>query len=308
MRRIKTIVFPEKTGLAFIQGHRLAPACAAILPALAARVRRQVGFSRPLAFLFIRRGSGLQQKQSGRIGFIDEWRGVAIILMVLYHAGYDLAVIFGVSMPFFFSTPMRLLQQGIGASFFFLSGCSCRFSHSNLRRGLRTLFFALVMTAVTWLVLPEQRILFGVLHGLSCSMLLFALFGRFFDRLPPYLGISFSLLLFFLCYSVPEGFFGGALFSLPLPQGLYACRFLFPLGFPSPQFYSSDYYPLLPWFFLFLCGAYAGGCLKGGNLPGWCYLVRLRPLAFIGRHTMPIYLLHQPLIFGGLSLLFALLR
>ena len=250
----------------------------------------------------------MQQTQARRIGFIDEWRGAALLLMVLYHAGYDLAVIFGVSMPFFFSTPMFLLQQGIGASFFFLSGCSCRFSRSNLRRGLQTLLCALIMSAVTWLVLPEQRILFGVLHGLSCSMLLFALLGRFFERMPPRIGIPCSLLLFLLCYSVPQGFFGGALFSLPLPQGLYDCRFLFALGFPSPQFFSSDYYPLLPWFFLFLCGTYAGACLKGGRLPGWCYRVRLRPLAFLGRHTLPIYLAHQPLLFGGFSLLFALLR
>lgn len=248
----------------------------------------------------------MQLNTPQRVHLLDEIRGTAILLMVCYHAGYDLAAIFGVDIPFFFSAQMNLLRDIMGGSFFLISGCSCRLSRSNLRRGLQTLLFALIMSAVTWIVIPEQVILFGVLHCLSCCMLLFALLGSWFDRIKPLPGALLSAAAFYLCFTIPSGLFGGLSYRFALPRTLYECGFLFPLGFPSPRFFSSDYYPLLPWFFLFLCGAYLGVYIQGNRFPAWCYRLHLRPLAFIGRHTLLIYLLHQPLIYGGLSLLFSL--
>ncbi|MCI8442885.1 MAG: DUF1624 domain-containing protein [Provencibacterium sp.] len=250
----------------------------------------------------------MRKDDSRRIHLLDEIRGGAIILMVFYHAGYDLAAIFGVDMPFFFSPQMNLIRDIMGGTFFFISGCSCRLSRSNLRRGLQTLLFALIMSAVTYLVIPEQVILFGVLHSLSCCMLLFALGSRLFDRIKPFFGALFSAIAFYLTFTVPSGLFGGLTYHFALPRALYECGFLFPLGFPSPRFFSSDYYPLIPWFFLFLCGAYVGAYIREDRLPAWCCRLHLPLLAFVGRHTMPIYLLHQPLIFGGLSLFFLLLK
>ena len=241
----------------------------------------------------------MQQNNPQRIHLLDEARGGAILLMVCYHAGYDLAAIFGVNMPFFFSAQMNLIRDIMGGAFFFISGCSCRLSRSNLRRGLQTLLFALVMSA-------EQVILFGVLHCLSCCMLLFALLNRWLDRIKPFPGALLSAIAFYLTFTIPSGLFGGLTYHFALPRALYECGFLFPLGFPSPRFFSSDYSPLLPWFFLFLCGAYSGVYLREKRFPAWCYRLHLRPLAFVGRHTMLIYLLHQPVIFGGLSLFFFL--
>ena len=134
----------------------------------------------------------MRKDDSRRIHLLDEIRGGAIILMVFYHAGYDLAAIFGVDMPFFFSPQMNLIRDIMGGTFFFISGCSCRLSRSNLRRGLQTLLFALIMSAVTYLVIPEQVILFGVLHSLSCCMLLFALGSRLFDRIKPFFENTFG--------------------------------------------------------------------------------------------------------------------
>lgn len=242
-----------------------------------------------------------------RIHLLDEVRGMAIILMVFYHAGYDLVAIFGVDIPFFFSAQMNLLRDLMGGTFFFISGCSCRLSRSNLRRGLQTLLFAAVMSAVTFLVIPEQVIWFGVLHCLGCCMLLFALLEKPLDRIKPLPGALLAAVAFYLTFTIPSGLFGGLTYHFTLPRALYDCGFLFPLGFPSPRFFSSDYYPLLPWFFLFLCGAYAGVYLRDGRFPAWCYRLHLRPLAFAGRHTMPVYLLHQPVIFGGLWIFFSLL-
>ena len=84
-------------------------------------------------------------------------------------------------------------------------------------------------------------------------------------------------------------------FRLALPAGLYSTRLLTPLGFPYPGFRSSDYFPLLPWFFLYLCGYFLGGIVAAH--PRWQRpLTRNVPaLGAVGRKALPIYLIHQPL-------------
>ncbi|MCI8623730.1 MAG: DUF1624 domain-containing protein [Provencibacterium sp.] len=248
----------------------------------------------------------MEQNKIGRVHLLDELRGAAIILMVCYHAGYDLVAIFGVDMPFFYSAQLNLIRDIMAGAFIFISGCSCRLSHSNLRRGLQTLLLAMGMTAATWLVIPEQIIRFGVLHCLGCCMLLFALLERGLDRVKPFPGALLAGVAFYLTFTLPSGVFGGLTYRFLLPRGLYDCGFLFPLGFPSPQFFSSDYYPLLPWFFLFLCGAYIGVYIREGRFPAGAYRLHCRPLAFVGRHTLWVYLCHQPILFGALSLIFYL--
>ena len=116
--------------------------------------------------------------QQSRIPLIDEIRGGAILLMVIYHAGYDLVAIFGVPCPLFFSPGVNFLRDVMAGSFILISGCTCRLSRSNLRRGTMTFGCGLLMTAVTALVIPDQLIVFGVLHCLGACMLLFALAGQ----------------------------------------------------------------------------------------------------------------------------------
>lgn len=84
-----------------------------------------------------------------------------------------------------------------------------------------------------------------------------------------------------------------------MPKMLYGGKngFLYIMGF-AQRLSSADYYPVIPWGFLFLAGAMGGYIFKCKNLPGFLYRNFCRPLAFIGRHTMIIYLVHQPLLFG----------
>ena len=92
-----------------------------------------------------------------------------------------------------------------------------------------------------------------------------------------------------------SGWLGLGPFRLMLPTWLYSTRLLTPLGFPYPGFRSSDYFPMLPWFFLYLCGYFLGGVFA--DHPRWQRpLTRSLPvLDAIGRKALPIYLLHQPL-------------
>ena len=112
-------------------------------------------------------------------------------------------------------------------------------------------------------------------------------------------------LLFALFYRVDSGVLGlGSLLSWELPRALYTCRVLTPFGFPYPGFRSSDYFALLPWLFLFFAGFYLFRILE--PLPGWRKLARVKIplLSAVGRHTMWVYLLHQPLLMGLCMILF----
>ena len=135
------------------------------------------------------------QAKAKRYPFLDELRGAAILMMIAYHLLYDGVVFAGWDIPLF-SPPLSLWQDSIGALFILLSGCMCRLSRSNWRRGLRCLAAALAITAVTFFLVPTVADWFGVLHFLGCAMLLYPLFRPLLDRFPALPGAVCCFLLF----------------------------------------------------------------------------------------------------------------
>lgn len=247
--------------------------------------------------------------KSNRVHLIDEIRGFAIICMVVYHTFFDLVITFDVNIPLFHSSFVQTLVVLFVFIFVFISGSACAFSRSNLKRGLLCLGLGLVMTAVTYFFIPSLLIVFGILHMLGTSMILYALLSRFLIKIPSVALIIGGLLLFFITYHVPDGYLGfESIFTIGLPSQLYDLGFLFPLGFISNSFYSSDYFSLFPWFFCFVAGSSFGRLLKDNKMPNVFYQMHLKPLAFVGRHTLIIYILHQPIVFLILSLIFSLIR
>lgn len=232
------------------------------------------------------------------IGAIDELRGLAIFLMVISHTVYDLIFMFGFDIPLFFSPFIEALQLIFAMVFIVISGFSCRLSRSNTRRGVRCLMFALLISYVTMLVLPDAQILFGILHLLGIGMLLVGASKNVLDRVPAVLGFIICIVLFVVTYGVEYGCLGiPGIFSFPLPSQLYgAFPLSFIVGLPELSFYSADYYPIFPWLFLFLAGFYIGRSVETGRFPKFLYKTRVAPLAFMGRHCMAIYVLHQPVI------------
>ena len=237
------------------------------------------------------------QKSTKRYPFLDELRGAAILMMIAYHLLYDGVVFAGWDIPLF-SPPLSIWQDSIGAFFILLSGCMCRLSRSNWRRGLRCLAAACVITAVTFFLVPTVADWFGVLHFLGCAMLLYPVFRPLLDRFPPLPGAVACFLLFWVTYPVNRGKIGMLIWQVDLPAFLYRNFATAILGFPPYHFVSSDYYPLLPWIFLFFCGSLLGRILVGcGNRPA-LFRSHCRPLAFLGRHSFIIYLVHQPVLYG----------
>ncbi len=231
-------------------------------------------------------------EQPKRILWLDALRGFAIFAMLLHHLAFTLTTFFPVSLPFLYaaleSRAFGILQPLFVALFFGISGISSGFSRKPFVRAGRVLLCALLVTLVTFLAFPEDTIWFGVLHCLGLLMLLYALFKKWILKIPPVWGLMLSLLLFCLCFRVPEGF----ILSFPLPKALYRGGLFTNFGFSSPHFRSFDYVPLIPHIFMF----FAGVCIGRFSLPAGKR--KFSFFAFLGKYSLWVYLLHQPLFFG----------
>lgn len=218
-----------------------------------------------------------------RFDVLDVWRTLAIVLMVAYHFLYDLYIFGVISANQLFSAPLNVLERFICCSFILLAGASARFSRNNLRHGLIVLGAGLVVEIGA--AVAGQTIRFGVLMLLGSSMVLWHFLGKGLQKLPGWSVAAGSGVLFFAA----RWWTGRTAVSVP---------WLYPLGFTAPGFYSADYFPLLPWFFLFLIGTALGGwCLA--HWENRLLAVRLPGvLTWPGRHSLIIYVLHQPVLYG----------
>ena len=239
----------------------------------------------------------------GRYALLDELRGLDLVSMMLYHACWDLVFLFGVQMNWYAATPGHLWQQSICWVFILLSGFCVPLGHHTLRRGATVFGAGALVTAVTLLFMPEERVIFGVLTFLGAAMLLTGILEPLLQKVPPAAGLVVSAVLFALCYSVSSGWGGVGSWKLLLPQGLYANYLTAFFGFYPEGFFSTDYFALLPWIFLFWAGYF------GHRSIGRARMEPLRrsvcaPLGWMGRHSLVLYLLHQPVIFGVLWVIF----
>ena len=221
---------------------------------------------------------------SSRVGILDELRGFAIICMVVYHAMYDLKYLFGLDIPIFFDGWFDVIRDIFAGLFIFISGTVCRYSSNNIKRGAQCFFIGMIMT----FVMPfftSGTVMFGILHFLGVSMMLFGLGQKLFDLLPSWVGIGVCVLLFILTMNVRLTYANGMispgyigipnLFAIKLPMEAYNVGVLFPLGLHNASFSSSDYFPMMPWFFLFLAGSYrssatrptSNGSLRSAGIP-----------------------------------------
>ncbi len=245
--------------------------------------------------------------KTSRICGLDLLRGCAVIPMVIYHGLFSLIYVFGVNMAWFSSPVLSdICVPLIGGSFVLISGISSRFSRSLFKRGFIVFAFGMVMTLVTTIVLPSLSIKFGILHLMGLSMILTGLLRPMLDKLPRYVGIAIFVVLFILTYNLPNGGWLG-IKDLAAVQIQTNNPYLFPFGLLAPGFSSSDYYPLIPWFFLYTTGSYLGTWIKAGKAPAWLYPSRCKAVEWIGRHSLWIYVLHQPVIVGVLWLIFQLI-
>lgn len=235
---------------------------------------------------------------------MDVLRGVAVVAMVLYHFSYDLAYLAGLFDVGFFRDGLGLnLGRAIGGTFIFLAGLSLTLSYGRaasrgaagglfrkyLARGLRIFSYGLAITFATWLFAPRETIVFGVLHLIGASIILAY----------PFLGLKLpNVALGLGCIALGVYLRGSLDLSSPWLAWLGG----------DPRFPMLDWWPLFPWFGVALLGVAAGNALYGGGagkegVPQLPETGLTRPLAFLGRHSLPVYLVHQPVLVAVLVLL-----
>ena len=241
-----------------------------------------------------------------RLHFLDALRGFTLINMIAFHGMWNLVYLFGVRAPWYTGTPGYLWQQWICWTFILLSGFCWSFSRNHLKRGLLVFGGGLIVSAVTCLVMWDSRILFGVLTCIGSCMLLMIPAEKLLRKVPAAVGLILSFGLFVLLRNVSEhslGFEGWVI--CPLPASLYRNLLTAYLGFPPRDFFSTDYFPLLPWFFLFVSGYFLFRLLSERELNEKLFAKGNVPvLNWLGRHSLIVYLLHQPILFGLSMLLF----
>lgn len=241
-----------------------------------------------------------------RLHLLDALRGFTLINMIAYHGIWNLVYLFGVQAPWYRGTPGYLWQQWICWTFILLSGFCFRLGRRPLKRGLTVFGCGILVSAVTLAVMPDSRIIFGVLTCIGSCMLLLIPLEKWLKRVPSAVGLALSFGLFVLLRNVPDGALGfEGLVLAALPESLYRNLLTAYLGFPHRGFFSTDYFPLIPWFFLFVTGYFLFRCLDEKGLNEKLFTRGQLPvLNWMGRHSLLIYLLHQPVLYGLCLLLF----
>lgn len=250
------------------------------------------------------------QPKKPRIVLIDNLRGLALIYMVFFHFIYDMAFL----VPTDWGTGAYEFHSKIvifdTASFILLAGVSSAFSRSNAKRGGRLLAIGILFTLVTAFVFPGQAIYFGILQLLGSCMVLYGAFEDRLKKLPAPVMLAVCAVIFALAFHITQGFIGiEGLWEWNLPEELRKNNLLYPYGILRGGYGSVDYEPLLPWFFLYFGGTYIGGFIVKyrDRLPKWFFANPLPPLSLMGRHSLLIYILHQPVILGVVYLIKLLL-
>lgn len=243
----------------------------------------------------------MKQKTGSRTRYylLDEIRGFMVLCLIFFHGFYCAWLIFGYD---FFQKCINFfmpVQPLFPVGFIALCGFCSVYSHSNALRGVKLLIVAAGVTGVTYVVSRfgyDVLILFGVLHLLAVCLLFSALIEKPLSRLPAFAAwtlAAVSLLLFLFTYPVPEGHFGLGSWGLAVPETLTEGNRLFFLGFINNAFSAADYFPILPWLFIFFAGWFLGRA-TGGKLPDFFKKPRCGFFRFLGRHALLIYIVHQP--------------
>ena len=245
---------------------------------------------------------------SNRFWEIDAVRGVAIMMMVIYHFVYDLDY-FGVTDVVYADPFWFYFQLVTATTFIVLVGVSLTISNAKfvqqgingralfwmfLQRGASIFAWGLVITLITWLTLGAERaVRFGILHFIGTSIVL---------AFPFLKGRWTNVTLGVLCIYIGK----------MLQAQTFSFSGLLWLGFEPANHQSVDYFPLIPWFGVVLIGIALGNILyrdlkRQFSLPELSHVLPVSLLQLMGRHSLVLYLIHQPFLFAGFMLVFFLM-
>jgi uncharacterized membrane protein len=172
-------------------------------------------------------------------------------------------------------------------------------SRKPVRRGILIFAMGALITGVTMVFVPDERVIFGVLTLIGTCMILLGVFEPLLEKLPAWEMLPLNFLFFLLTRSINSGYLGiGPLKLLQLPGSLYSGWVSAYLGFPPAGFRSTDYFSVIPWIFLYHCGYFLCRTFKqAGLFKNRIFKVRIPAADWLGRHSLAVYLLHQPILY-----------
>ena len=233
----------------------------------------------------------MASRKPGRAWLLDAARGLAVVAMVVYHFAWDLSHFGLIETDVAFHPQWRLFAQSIAASFLMIAGAGLAYASRNgmnWRMFLRRLAIiggaALAITGATYIATPERFIFFGILHCIAVSSVLALVFVR--------IGWFWSL------------FAAGAAFQLPgaVSSALFNHPALVWIGLGTEAPLTNDFEPIFPWFGFMLIGLGVGKYILSREQAPDAEPDQDRGrsglLARLGRWSLIIYLVHQPLLFG----------
>ena len=233
----------------------------------------------------------LRRQQAPRVEGLDALRGVAIVAMVVYHFCFDLRYFDVARWDFEHDIRWLAARTLILSSFLLIAGISAALARRDPAADARWPRHvaviggaALLVTAASAMMFPRSFIWFGVLHAIALSLLLAR---PLIDR--PRAAVAAGVIV------IAAG--------VMLSSQHFDNRMLGWLGFMTGKPMTEDYVPLFPWSGVLFLGIAAGHALVASNFAMLAPLARMpRALRFLGRHSLAVYLVHQPLLLGGLGL------
>lgn len=222
--------------------------------------------------------------KNSRIWEIDFFRGIAIMLMVIFHIVFDLSDLY--NFPYAYDRGIfYFVGKAAAILFMLIAGISCSFSRNNIKRGIKVFALAMAITLATYLFMRDLTIKFGILHFLGICMILYPLLKK----------MNRNWLLIGGTLSIAAGNY--------MSKAVMPFDFLFPIGLTSSNFTSGDYYPIFPWIGMFMFGIVAGKILYSKKKSLFKSQAPDNPVMFMGRHSLLIYIVHQPIILLILKML-----
>lgn len=223
--------------------------------------------------------------EQDRIQAIDFVKGIDIIFMVLFNYSITLDYFNLIRIPSS-SLYRYILPVSIASIFIFISGVTSYISYQKQKkkltrnyfiRGIKLLFYAILITLFTYVFVPRNTIFFGILHFFAVTSFLIPIFIKY-NKLNLIAGLWLIL----------SGVY--------LQQQTFGFSYFFWLGFIPENFSTFDYFPMIPWLGVILLGIYYGKYIDEKTQKIKFNSNFSNIFKFLGKHSLTVYLIHQPLL------------